>query len=89
MLSDLTFHCVKSVRLVLEKHDETKKIFITGGFSRNDLFIRFINQYFHSKEIYTSTIDNASALGAAMVIYKSIKMGVTLPVILSLKKVVS
>ena len=46
----------------------SKKLVITGGFSQNDFFIRLLACFFPDKEVYTSSLPNASALGAAMVV---------------------
>jgi sugar (pentulose or hexulose) kinase len=64
-LCDLT---VRSVKLVLPENDEIENIFITGGFSKNELFLNLISDAFSSKHVYSSEIKNASALGAALVI---------------------
>jgi sugar (pentulose or hexulose) kinase len=64
-LADLT---VDAINLVLPANDDTENIYITGGFSRNELFLNLITESYPSKRIYTSEIANASALGAALVI---------------------
>jgi hypothetical protein len=64
-LGDLT---LESIDLVLPESDETENIYITGGFSKNELFRNIISQAYPSKSVYTSEIANASALGAAMVV---------------------
>jgi sugar (pentulose or hexulose) kinase len=64
-LADLT---VKAVDLVIPSDDDTHNIYITGGFSKNPLFISLISDAYPSKSVYTSEISNASALGAALVI---------------------
>jgi len=64
-LGDLT---VEAVNLVLPENDETENIYITGGFSKNELFLNFIANAYPSKFVYTSEIANGSALGAAMVV---------------------
>jgi sugar (pentulose or hexulose) kinase len=64
-LCDLT---IEAVSLVLPAVDETANIYITGGFSKNDLFLNNITDAFPAKLIYTSEIANGSALGAALVI---------------------
>lgn len=45
-----------------------KKLVITGGFSQNEFFIRLLACFFPDKEVYTSSLPNASALGAALVV---------------------
>jgi sugar (pentulose or hexulose) kinase len=76
-LGDLT---LESINLVLPEKDESENIYITGGFSKNELFQNIISQAYPSKSVYTSEIANGSALGAAMVISgikSSINLGLT------------
>jgi sugar (pentulose or hexulose) kinase len=76
-LCDLT---IESIDLVLPANDETKNIYITGGFSKNELFLKLITEVYSSKSVYTSEIANASALGAALVIAgskPSLNLGLT------------
>jgi sugar (pentulose or hexulose) kinase len=76
-LGDLTF---EAVNLVLAADDETENIFLTGGFSKNELFQRQISKAYPSKFVYTSEIANGSALGAALVISgtkSSLNLGLT------------
>ncbi len=68
LMIDLTALCISSVNLVIPQQDNTRKLFISGGFARNPIFIHLLNEYFTQKEIITSEIDNASALGAALVV---------------------
>jgi sugar (pentulose or hexulose) kinase len=64
-LGDLT---LEAVNLVLPAIDETENIYITGGFSKNELFLNLIAKAYPSKFVYTSEIANGSALGAALVV---------------------
>lgn len=64
-LCDLT---ADSVKLVLPQNDDIQNLYITGGFSKNELFLHLICHAFPDKKVYTSEISNASALGAALVI---------------------
>ena len=57
--------------MVIPSNDETSYIYITGGFSKNDHFLTLITEAFPGKEVYTSEVANASALGAALVISES------------------
>jgi sugar (pentulose or hexulose) kinase len=45
-----------------------ENLIITGGFSQNEFFVKLLASFFPDKKIYTSSLPNASALGAAMVI---------------------
>jgi hypothetical protein len=76
-LCDLT---IEAVNLVLSSDDDTVNIYITGGFSGNELFRNLIKAAFPAKSVYTSEIVNASALGAALVISvskQSLNLGLT------------
>ena len=75
LMMDLTEHCMKSIRLILPAHDDTKQVFVSGGFGKNDLFTGLLAESMPDKTLSVSAIDNASALGAAMVIYKNAGFG--------------
>jgi hypothetical protein len=64
---DLTDECIQSMRLIMPSNDNVKAIIVSGGFARNEIFIRYLAAKFPDKAVYTSEIDNSSALGAAMV----------------------
>ncbi|TAL66038.1 MAG: carbohydrate kinase [Bacteroidetes bacterium] len=64
-LCDLT---VEAIDLVMCENDEIKTIYITGGFSKNDIFIKLLTSSYPHMQVFTSEISNASALGAALVI---------------------
>lgn len=68
LMNELGELTVESIRLVLPGNDDIGNIYITGGFSKNELFINYIAAAFPSKAVYTSEISNASALGAALVV---------------------
>jgi hypothetical protein len=76
-LGDLT---IEAINLVLPDNDETSNIYITGGFSKNKLFLNLITEAYPTKLVFTSEIANASALGAALVISgskPSLNLGLT------------
>jgi len=68
-LSDLA---VEAIRLVISENDETENIYITGGFSNNRIFQKFLAIAFSEKRVFTSEINNATALGAALVVLSSL-----------------
>jgi sugar (pentulose or hexulose) kinase len=68
-LGDLT---IEAIRLILQKKDETENIYITGGFGRNKIFLKLIALAFPFKKVFTSEINNATALGAALVLFSSL-----------------
>ena len=64
-LCDLT---IEAINLVIPENEEPKSIYITGGFSKNDLFRKLIASSYPHMKIYTSEVSNATALGAALVV---------------------
>jgi sugar (pentulose or hexulose) kinase len=69
-LCDLT---VESIDLVISGKEEAKRLYITGGFSKNELFRKFIASSFPHLKVYTSEVSNATALGAALVVLQSLE----------------
>jgi sugar (pentulose or hexulose) kinase len=68
LMNELCDITIESVKLVLPENDDIENIYITGGFSKNELFLNLITDAFPAKHVFTSEIKNASALGAALVI---------------------
>ncbi len=68
MVIELTELCIKSLKLIIPQDDNTKIFYVTGGFARNQIFVTLLQEFFTDKNVVTSEIDNASALGAALVI---------------------
>jgi sugar (pentulose or hexulose) kinase len=87
LIIDLTMMGIKSLQLVIPDHDNTRRIYITGGFARNELFIRLLAALLPNMPVYISEIDNATALGAAMVLWKRTFSGNEPEVDLGLKKI--
>lgn len=69
LVIDLTRLTIDAIKLIIAKNDDTSNFYISGGFARNEIFVRLIASYFPLKKVFTSEVDNASALGAALVIY--------------------
>lgn len=62
---------MQAVSLKLAKgQQQPEKVFISGGFSSNELFIRLLASHFPDMEFYISQLNNASALGAALVMHR-------------------
>jgi sugar (pentulose or hexulose) kinase len=68
LMIELSHLTIESIMLVLAADDDTSNIYITGGFSDNQLFRTHIKEAFPAKLVFTSEIANASAFGAALVI---------------------
>lgn len=76
-LGDLT---IEAINLILPYADDTENIYLTGGFSKNELFQNVISGAYPEKSVYTSEIANGSALGAALVVSgskSSLSLGLT------------
>jgi len=73
-LVDLTIH---SIGLITEPDDASKNIYITGGFSKNPIFVQMMATRFPEKKVFTSEIANATSLGAAMVLWNAVDQAFT------------
>ncbi len=68
LMIDLSELCVQAIKLVIPAKDETQTLYVSGGFTRNPIFIHLLKKNFPTKKVLISEIDNSSALGAALVI---------------------
>ncbi|MGN7822691.1 FGGY-family carbohydrate kinase [Chitinophaga sp. 22536] len=59
-----------ATRLVLG-HTAVKKLFVDGGFARNNIYMQLLAKAFPEMEVYAATVSQASAMGAALVIHDS------------------
>jgi len=71
LMLDLVDLCMESISLIIPADDQTSVVYISGGFARNELFVRLLASRIPGKEVYTSEIDNATGLGAAMVVWEA------------------
>lgn len=72
LVCDLTRLLKESIDLILPEKDDIEKVYISGGFSKNEIFVKCFASIYNNKKIYTSEIDNSTALGAAMVMFDHI-----------------
>lgn len=70
---DLTLQSVKYLKITFPANDNVKSLIVSGGFARNEIMMNYLVQIFPNKKVFTSEIDNASALGAAMVCAQDLK----------------
>ncbi len=84
---DLVDVAMESLVLILPSDDQTKAVYISGGFARNEIFTTLLASRLPEKEVFTSEVDNATALGAAMVVWESAFGNHLPPVNMGLKKV--
>jgi len=72
LMVELAELAVESIDLIMPEEDGIENIYITGGFSKNRLFLKLISDSYPMKHVYNSEINNATALGAALVIFDSL-----------------
>ncbi|TDS10262.1 FGGY-family carbohydrate kinase [Sphingobacterium paludis] len=60
---------VASTQLTLS-NTKIKRIFVDGGFSKNNIFMNLLAKAFTDIEIYAASMAQATAIGAALVIHK-------------------
>ncbi len=87
LIIDLVLAGMKSLQLVIPGHDLTKTVYVTGGFARNELFMRLLSALLPGKTVCASEMDNATALGAAMVTWNKVFAGNEPEAMLGLKKI--
>lgn len=67
---DIMKQQVSSTRLVMN-NTPVSQIFVDGGFSKNDVYMNLLADAFPHIEVYSATVAQASALGAAIAIKKA------------------
>ncbi|TCO07735.1 FGGY-family carbohydrate kinase [Natronoflexus pectinivorans] len=72
---DLTIKAYESILLISESGSSANNVFISGGFARNEIFVRLLAGFMPEKKVFTTQVDNSSALGAALVIYDKVFQG--------------
>lgn len=70
LIMDIVDQQVFSTSLILEGNN-TRRIFVDGGFSKNDIYMNLLAVAFPAMEIYATSMAQASALGAALAIHSS------------------
>ncbi len=69
LIRDIINQQIKSTNLVL-KNSSVKKIFVDGGFSKNEIYMQLLAKAFPEMEIFAASVSQATALGAALVIHE-------------------
>jgi len=87
MMVDLMRRVVHSIELILAENDSTEHLYIAGGFARNPIFRTVLCLAFPGKRVFISEVDNASSLGAALVISDNIWEGSSTSLDLGLSEV--
>ncbi|OHX63909.1 FGGY-family carbohydrate kinase [Flammeovirga pacifica] len=68
MMLELTLIEIEQVKEIMEDAITYEKIYISGGFTRNKIFCKTIATYFNDIKVSTLSLENTSALGAALMI---------------------
>jgi len=69
LIKDIVAQQIRSVNLVMNDNP-IKKLFVDGGFSKNQIYMRLLAKAFPGMEVFSSSLPQASALGAALAIHK-------------------
>ena len=85
LVIDLVDLTVESIGLITGQEDKTRDMYITGGFSKNPIFVKLMASRFPDKKVYTSEIANATSLGAALVLWNAIEKNFNPAIDLGLK----
>lgn len=70
LMMDIVEKQVLSTNLVLH-HSGVKRIFVDGGFSNNPLYMNLLAAAYPLMEIYSASMSQATALGAALALHSS------------------
>jgi len=69
LMLDIMDQQIISTRLVLHDTD-VRRIFVDGGFGRNQLYMHLLAEAFPGVEVFTASIPQATAMGAALAIHR-------------------
>jgi sugar (pentulose or hexulose) kinase len=70
LMMDIMESQIASTQLVL-KGEDTKRIFVDGGFGKNAIYMNLLSIAFPGTEVYAASVAQATALGAALAIHKA------------------
>ncbi|TXD82005.1 carbohydrate kinase [Subsaximicrobium wynnwilliamsii] len=70
LMTELVLLQIKSIKKVIGD-DEIKRLYVDGGFSDNEVYIKLLSHYFRDKKLRTTDSSLGSALGAAIAISDS------------------
>lgn len=81
---DIITQQVFSTKLVLNATG-VKKIFVDGGFGKNDVYMNLLTAAFPDIKVYAASIPQASSLGAALVLHDHLNNKIDIPGLIDLK----
>jgi len=70
LIIDLVFLQAEATNLVL-KGTKVKRIFVDGGFSKNNVYMNLLAMAFPQMEVFAASMAQSTALGAAITLHKS------------------
>lgn len=70
LMADIMEQQIFSTKLILNT-TPVKKIFVDGGFSKNDVFMNLLASSFPNIKVYAASVAQASALGAALILHSN------------------
>jgi sugar (pentulose or hexulose) kinase len=73
LIYEITERVHKGITCILDSPNNLKEVYISGGFNRNDIFVEYLQQMMPNKKIAFPKGENASALGAAMLMKDHLK----------------
>jgi sugar (pentulose or hexulose) kinase len=68
LMTDFTQITWEGLQRIIPENDQTRTIYISGGFNRNEIFTHLLTKWLPGKQIIASEVKNATALGAAMIV---------------------
>lgn len=71
LMYDIVMQQAESTKLVLSKAP-VKKIFVDGGFGKNDVYMNLLAEVFPHVNLYAADIAQASSLGAALALHEHV-----------------
>lgn len=70
LVFEISHFVYEGIQLILDSDSDLKKVFVTGGFNKNAIFIENLTQMMPGQKIEFPNIKNASALGAALLMQR-------------------
>lgn len=68
LVFDLVVQQYFSTQLII-RGSEVKKVFVDGGFGKNEVYMNLLTTFFKGMEVYASSVPQATAIGAALAIH--------------------
>ena len=69
LITDIIAQQITSINFLINDNS-IKKLFVDGGFSKNQIYMCLLAKAFPEMEVFSSSLPQASALGAALAIHK-------------------